>query len=153
MGLGRSTNLNAEFVRTEAPPISLRYPRDWYLTERVMTDLIEPIQLFALSNRPLSPHHSLDGIADLKLFPRSAAVLACMASAVVPGETDLSNAHSLEAGVRFADFDGGTTDDSGSGFATYGQWYAAKRLCLHALPLGGTRREGLGRDGGHDRND
>lgn len=125
VGFGRSTTLDAEFVRTEAPPISLQYPRGLYLIDRVMTDLIEPIQLFALSNRPLSPHHSLDGIANLKLFPRSAAILTCMASAIIPGETDLSNAHSLEAGVRFADFDGGMTDDSGSGFATYGQWYAA----------------------------
>ncbi|MDQ5822569.1 MAG: hypothetical protein M3540_14130 [Actinomycetota bacterium] len=90
-----------------------------------MTDLIDPVQLFVLSTKPTQVQASRGGHFDPTLFPEKAAVLACVASTVVPGETDLSNAHPLDAGVRYADFDGGTTDDSGSGFTSYGQWYAA----------------------------
>jgi hypothetical protein len=52
------------------------------------------------------------------------------------------------------DFDGGTTDDSRSEFATYGQWYAANGFVYMLFLWVGPCRNGLGKhDGGCYRND
>lgn len=110
--------LDARFSRASDPSITVSYPSDWYLYERIVTDLIDPIQVAVISTRPLAPAPDFSGLPNLNLFPADAVVVYCVASLIVPGIT-FGNGPSIANGVDWADFVGGDAGDAPHGFTTY----------------------------------
>lgn len=113
--------LDARFRRGTDPGITLSYPSDWYFYERIVTDLIDPVQVGVVSTRPLTPAPDFSGLPNLNLFPRDAVVVYCVASLIIPGIT-FGNGPSIASGVDFVDFVGGDAGDAPHGFTT---WVAA----------------------------
>jgi hypothetical protein len=110
--------LDASFRRAANPAIAISYPSDWYFYERIVTDLIDPVQVAVVSTRPLTPSSDFSGLPNLNLFPSDAVLVYCVASMIVPGIT-FGNGPSIAAGVDFSEFVGGDAGDAPHGFATY----------------------------------
>lgn len=80
-----SAVLDSTYCRAEPPYLCVDHPSTWSVTERLVTELIDPIQLVHLSNAQLKPHNSrFSGLPDLTLLPRDAALLSVRGSRYDP---------------------------------------------------------------------
>lgn len=71
--------LGWRFGRAEPPRISVSLPQTWFLTER-LTDVGDPVQLFAISNRRIpAPHANIHGLVNPRLIPTDAVLVTAHA--------------------------------------------------------------------------
>jgi hypothetical protein len=76
--------LDLRYGRSSSPRISVSLPKKWFVTQQ-LTDVIEPVQLFSISNTQLpAPQRNVQGLANPTLVPKSAALLMVSAFKVTP---------------------------------------------------------------------
>jgi hypothetical protein len=76
--------LGRRFGRTVSPRLSISLPPEWFLTEK-LTDVSDPIQLFAVSNRVIpAPHANVHGVANLRLIPSDGVLSTGHAFVITP---------------------------------------------------------------------
>lgn len=73
--------LDRQYRRRARPEISVSYPSSWYLSERLVIDLLHPVELFSVSSHEITPHVSPNetGRPDLSRVPIDAVVLMVVA--------------------------------------------------------------------------
>lgn len=82
--LRQGLELGRRFGRTVPPRLSVSLPPTWFLTEH-LTDVSDPIQLFAISNRVIpAPHKNIHGVANLRLIPSDGVLVTGHAFVLTP---------------------------------------------------------------------
>lgn len=81
--LAAPTDFGWRFGRTESPRCSISVPNSWFLVER-LTDVIDPIQLFSLSSRPIPVHRNWQGGVNPAFIPGDGIVLSAYAFRITP---------------------------------------------------------------------
>jgi hypothetical protein len=83
-GTVETVQLGLRYGRGASPRISVSHPKDWFVTSH-LTDVVDPIQLFAISNHPLpAPQRNVHGLANPALIPTSGVLLMVSAFRVTP---------------------------------------------------------------------
>ena len=79
-------HLENHYRRTEPPEVEVSYPDEWFLYERLVTDLVTPAQLFAVSSFDIGSHASRDesGVPDLTRLPSTEALVWAIAGQTTP---------------------------------------------------------------------
>ena len=81
---GEGVQLDLRYGRSSSPRISVSHPKGWFVTSH-LTDVVDPIQLFAISNHPLpAPQRNVHGLANPALVPANAVLLMVSAFRVTP---------------------------------------------------------------------
>jgi hypothetical protein len=76
--------LDWRFGRVDPPRLSISLPRSWFLTER-LTDIGDPLQLFAIANRTIpAPHRNVAGTVNVGLIPPDAVLVTAVAFEITP---------------------------------------------------------------------
>ena len=76
--------LDRRFGRATSPRVSVSYPRGWFVTDR-LTDIGDPIQLFAIANHVIpAPHRNVAGTVNASLIPIEAVLVSALAFKVIP---------------------------------------------------------------------
>ena len=76
--------LDRRFGRATSPRVSVSYPRGWFVTDQ-LTDIGDPIQLFAVANHVIpAPHRNVAGTVNASLIPIEAVLVSALAFKVMP---------------------------------------------------------------------
>lgn len=124
-------SLDIRFGRSASPRISVSHPSEWFVTSQ-LTDVYDPIQLFAVANQSLpAPQRNVHGLANPALVPTDTVLLMLSAFRLTPDMAAWnlrSSAHPTPA--RLADFGQGEPYGSFSlttrSWAVYGQTWGVQ---------------------------
>lgn len=114
--------LDAHYTRTTPPEVTVLYPSSWYLQTKIVTNLVDPVELFTISTLPVPSGIDFAGKPNLTNLPPQSALLWVTASLIVPGIT-FPNGSSLSNGLRFTDLRGSGEFDGTGGFSAYSAAY------------------------------
>lgn len=129
IGKGNPQTLDALYQRVDAPMLKLHYPEDWYLSDGgLLTDLISPIQLFAVSNRFVKPHSSSQGSGRLNVeeLPADATIIWARAQPY-SDQLPRDRGRDLALGIDLMDFSR-VVDPAYPNFEILRGWYSGVYL-------------------------
>jgi hypothetical protein len=113
--------LDRHFV-SGPPSIRISAPASWFRHDVLLTDVLDPWQLFGITSRPATPHVSVDGGPNFSRMPAGTSVLLAYGERLKPWQ-DRSHYGSLGNGVQLADFNGGAPDAGAADALAYEQYY------------------------------
>jgi hypothetical protein len=113
--------LDKHFV-SGPPSIGISAPASWFRHDVLLTDVLDPWQLFGITSKPAVAHVSVDGGPNFSRMPAGTSVLLAYGERLKPWQ-NRSQYRSLASGVRLADFNGGIPDSGADGALAYEQYY------------------------------
>ncbi len=120
--------LTETYERLESPAATVAYPESWFLTPTLISDLLNPVELFSVSSEPLSEEAEDDFIIaepDYTRLSPNGVLITVRAIPLVPGEQYLPGLDPA-AGLAFSQLSLRADDYTFPAYSKSAAWYLGK---------------------------